>query len=455
MPDAVMDAPAIDAGVDTGAVDTGSIDTSTTTSTASDTTSTDTSAIDSGDSPQSGEINHLRGVELYKAVKDKLKAAGLSPDEQRAMRNAIHIAAKADAAAGGNFEQYESQRQAYSQLAFEGEETLAPEDLIATVRGDREQLQQILADIQSGAPRLLDEMVTDNPGSFKSLVPQAMDKLAELDNERFSNYVAKSATNYLQSQGIDVNFALLDAFLPSIPDFPGKNQFIDALQKVYSTIGGLKTLASKQIGAPNVTQPGNGTQNGTQNSDLDAREQNVLRMEWNQTAGSANVKLRDAEMTRAAGARKVTLTESEKSEIKSAVREEFETRLAANRNYGDAMRGYLRNKNQTEYNKRAASEGQKLLPSIVARHTNAVIDKRQKVTMSGKPGANGNGARPAPQPTKDPSGNLVQWLSGSPKSVGKQVDFMRTSNAMLNRGEAYLRGEKGLFKWKVKSALTN
>src|SRR5215469_15067030 len=169
MPDAVMEAPAIDAGADTGAVDTGSTDTGISTSGTTGDTGGE-GQIDSGDSPQSGEINHLRGVELYKAVKDKLKAAGLSADEQRAMRNAIHIAAKADAAAGGNFEQYESQRQAYAQLAFEGEETLAPEDLIATVRGDREQLQQILADIQSGAPRLLDEMVTDKPESFKSLV---------------------------------------------------------------------------------------------------------------------------------------------------------------------------------------------------------------------------------------------------------------------------------------------
>ena len=49
----------------------------------------------------------------------------------------------------------------------------------------------------------------------------------------------------------------------------------------------------------------------------------------------------------------------------------------------------------------------------------------------------------------------IQWLSGSPRSVGKRVDMMRTSNSMLLRGEAYLVGEKGLFKWKVKSALAN
>jgi hypothetical protein len=159
-------------------------------------------------------------------------------------------------------------------------------------------------------------------------------------------------------------------------------------------------------------------------------------------------------MTRAAGTRKVTLTEQEKTKIKAAVKEEFETRLAANRQYGEAMQGYLRNKNQRAYNERAASEGKKLLPSIVTRHTNAVIDERQKAAAA-KPATNGNGAqRTTTTTTKGSNGEAIQWLAGSPKTVGKQVDYMRTSNAMLNRGEAFLKGEKGLFKWKVKSVST-
>ena len=300
----------------------------------------------------------------------------------------------------------------------------------------------------------LNEMVQDNPESFKSLVPQAMDRLTELDNERFSNYVAKSAVNYMQSQGISTQFGLIDAFLPSIPDFPGKNQLIQAIQKVYNTIGGLETLAAKQIGTPTLSTNGNGAQPGADGSDLDAREQNVVRMEWNQTAGSANIKLRDSEMARAAGARKITLTDQEKSDIKTAVKEEFETRLAANRAYGAAMQGFIRNQNQRAYFDRAASEGKKLLPSIVARHTNAVIDKRATAAKAAKPVANGNGARAQTTTVKSPNGESAQWLSGSPRSVGKRVDLMRTSNTMLNRGEAYLVGEEGLYKWKVKSALT-
>ena len=451
---AVLDAPTTDSGV----IDTGSTDTSTVTSTTGDDTGSTgaVDTIDNADTPAEGEIGHLRGAELYRAVKEKLKAAGLSPAEQRSLRNAIHIAAKADAASGGDLTKFETERAAYAKLAFEGEETLAPEDLVQTVRADREQLAGILSDIASGAPKLVEELFTDHPESAKTLTTQAMDRLAELDNERFSNYVAKSAVNYMQSQGIDVEFALLDAFLPSVPDFPGKKQFVDALNKIYGTIGGLKTLASKQIANPNVKTGTPGAQDAPQGSDLEIREQNVRRSEWNQTAGQPNVQLRDSEMTRAAGARKITLTDAEKTKIRSAVREEFETRLAANRQYGDTMRGYLKNNNQREYNKRAAAEGQKLLPSIVARHPNAVIDERARTAATTKPAPNGNGQqRTTTTTTKDSQGNAIQWLSGAPKTVGKQVDYMRTSNAMLLRGEAYLKGEKGLFKWKSKTVLGN
>jgi len=205
MPDeAVMEAPV------ESSIDTGTVDTSTDTSTAADTGTPE--AIDSGDTPSSGETGHLRGAELYRAVKEKLKASGLTPAEQRSLRNAIHIAGKADEMSGGDLTKFESERQAYQQLAMEGEESYTPEDLIATVREDRQQLQGILADIQAGAPKLLDEMISDHPESFKSLVPQAMDRLAELDNERFSNYVARSAVSYLQSQGSEVEFAVLNEF---------------------------------------------------------------------------------------------------------------------------------------------------------------------------------------------------------------------------------------------------
>lgn len=442
---AVMEAPA----ADTGAIDTSSVDTSTSTSTGADTGTSD--AIDSADTPASGETGHLRGAELYRAVKEKLKASGLSPAEQRSLRNAIHIAAKADEATGGDLNKFTAEREAYQQLVREGEESLPTEDLIETVRADRDQLAGILNDIQSGAPKLVDELFTDHPESAKTLTTQAMDRLANLDNERFSNYIARSATAYLNGQGLPVEFAVLDEFLPSLPDFPGKNRVIQAIQKVYQAFAGLETMASKQVAPASKTSATDAAQPGDKGADLDRREQNIVRTEWNQTAGKSNVTLRDSEMTRAAGARKITLTDQEKSDIKAAVREEFETRLAANPRYGQTMQGFIKSGNRREYEKRAKAEGEKLLPSIVARHTNAVIDKR----TTAKPAAQNGTQKPAAQsqPVKDGSGNLVQWIAGPPKTIGLQVDHNRQRPGMMARGEAYIVGQKAMHKWKVRTAV--
>jgi hypothetical protein len=152
-------------------------------------------------------------------------------------------------------------------------------------------------------------------------------------------------------------------------------------------------------------------------------------------------------MTRVAANRKMTLTDAEIKNIKSVVREEFDTRLSADRRYGEAMRGYIAAGNKRAYIDRASSEGKKLLPSIVARHTNAELDKRAtakpaaKATTNGaKPAVNGNGAR------ADATGAV--WLAGSPASQGLQVDYNRTTQGMLLRNEAYVQGKKELHKWK-------
>lgn len=444
MPDEmVLDAPT--EGLDIGSIDTTSTDTSSSVDTGTN------EGIDNNDSPQTGETGHLRGAELYKAVKEKLKGSQLTPQEQRSIRNAIHIAAKADEATGGDLTKFEAERQAYGRLAMDGEEGLAPEELVTEVRADREQLAGILADIQAGAPRLIEELMTDSPESFKSLVPQAMDKLATLDNERFSNYIAKSAVAYLNSTGIPVEWAVMDEFLPSMPDFPGKARLIQAIQKVYASYKGLSDIAAKSPEAPKVGKPTEAGNGDDREANLSQREFNITRTEWNRVAGSSNVQLRDSEVNRIASSRKITLTDTEKKNINSAIKDEFETRLAANRNYGQAMQDYIKKGNQRAYADRAASEGKKLLPSIVARHVNAEIEKRTAAGTKGN--ANPNGAKPTGQaaPVKDGSGNLIQWLSGHPKTLGKRVDLMRTSNSMLSRNEAYIIGEKGLFKWKART----
>ena len=99
-----------------------------------------------------------------------------------------------------------------------------------------------------------------------------------------------------------------------MPDFPGKNRFVQAIQKMYAAVSGLETIAAKQIPNPEAKQSAQTTQGG----DIEQREQNVLRYEWNRTAGSANstfcVIPENGSSQR--NQKKVTLTEQEKKEIK-------------------------------------------------------------------------------------------------------------------------------------------
>ncbi len=173
--------------------------------------------------------------------------------------------------------------------------------------------------------------------------------------------------------------------------------------------------------------------------------------EWQAETSRPGHELRENEINRIATGQKATLTEQDKVKIRSAVTEELNARLAADTRYGQAMRGYLQAGNRRAYSDRALSEYKKLIPSITRRHTQAAIDEK-KSHPAPKQAVNGKVAQPLPKATQDSNGNLIQWLSGPPRTVGKQVDYGRTTNSMLQRNEAYIKGEKALFKWKVRTA---
>jgi hypothetical protein len=443
MPDdvsAVMETPDAGAAVETEVT----TDVNTSTDTGESGQSTE---VDNGDQPQEGETGHLRGTELYKAIKQKLKAAGLSPQEQKSIRNAIFIAGKADQATGGDLTAFERERALFAQLGdpSSGE---TPEQIVQNVKDKLSFWDDFDSKWEKGDTSLVEMMAESNPASFQNVSMAAMDKLSTLNNDAYSNYISKAAFNYLADQDIPLQLSIASRFLPESSQDPALQAVIDAFKAVNGAVNGIKAMASKKI---ETKQPERAQEQPNPNQSLEQRELSVRNYEWSQEAKTPNLKLRDMEMQSAATARKVTLTDEEKSKINTAVKEEYEARLAANRNYGEAMRGYLQAGNRKAYADRAASEGKKLLPSIVARHTNAVLDARKSAAAQPKPAA---GAKPTngAQPRQDATGTA--WLNGSPATMGLQVDYDRTSRPMFMRGEAYIKGKKELHKWKVKTGLT-
>jgi hypothetical protein len=447
----MLDAPGADAALETPAV---GADTSSDTSTDDGGGGAD--AIDNADSPQSGETGHLRGSELYRAVKEKLKTgAALTPQEQRSIRNAIHIADKADKATNGNLDAFTAERAIFQKLADDPESGMTPEQIVDSTLQERQFWREFDDRFEKADPALIPQMIEANPASFQALAPHIFDEFAKVNPDGFSSYVARSAKGYLDSNGVPLQFAILETFLPSLPDFPGKERVIAAIQAIYGAITGLDAMAEKPITAKvdsSAPQAAGGIDQREQR--LTEKESAITRYEWNKEAAPKGQQMRDSEMTRVAAAQKVTLSDDDKAKIRSAVKEEIDARLQANTKYGQAMRGYLQAGNKRAYVERAHSEYQKLIPSVTARHTQAIIDGKKSVPAVKKPAAqNGNGNQPQnrAQNGSNGNGNLVQWIAGHPRTVGKRVDLNRTTNSMLQRNEAYVMGEKALFKWKAKT----
>lgn len=405
--------------------------------------------VDSADSPQPGETGHLRGVELYRAVKDKLRdGKPLGPKEIKSIRNAIHIADRADKASGGDLSRFETERGAYAKLS-DPELGHTPEQVVENVLAERERLAAIDRDFDEAKPEFVTELATVNPVSFQKLVPLALDQFSKMNPEGYSAIVAKAAAGYMQSEGIPTQWAILNAFLPNMPDFAGKDQVLEAIRTVYRTVSSLDTMAAQKWEPKGDQQPSG--QMGDPKSEGDSLQDRELRVtlrEWNPEVSRPGVEMRNQEMDRIAASQKITLTDADKKKIGAAVTEELNARLAADSRYGQAMRGYLQAGNRKGYADRALSEYKKLVPSITRRHTQVVIDEK-KTQPAAKAAVNGaKVAQPLPAATKDTNGNLIKWLGGHPRTQGKEIDLARTSNSMLQRNEAYLKGEQGLFKWR-------
>lgn len=437
---AVVDAP----------VETPAVESTPEVSTPSNDTPSDTPQIDSGDTPQPGEAGHLRGAELYRAVKDQLKS--LDPKLAKSVRAAIHIAAQADKAVGGDLGRFESERAAYSKLADDPEDGLTPEQRVESILEERNFWRDFDDRFEKADPATIEKMHDANPGAFQNLIVPAVNKFASVNPEGYSSLIAKATTQYLAANNLPLQLQILDTFLPMMPEFAAKQQVLGAINHIKSLMGALDDMASKPIAAK--VAEGDGKPNGgiNQNPDhLAERELSITRREWQVDTERPGIELRNAEMSRIAAQQKATLTDGDRQKIRVAVNEEINARLAADTKYGQAMRGYLQAGNRQAYRDRALSEYKKLIPSVTRRHTQAVIDEKKAAPVAKVDTQPGKTAQPLPKPTQDASGNLIQWIAGPPRTVGKQVDYLRTTNSMLQRNEAYIKGEKGLFKWKTRT----
>ena len=382
---------------------------------------------------ESTEINP--SLPLYKQAKgalEKIKAE--NPALAKQIQTALIRQDKADRALPIGFEKASTIIKDLEQLAYPGSEGRAVEQVLTDIRSEVQGWRDFDAKISKGDPAVIEELATSAPEALQTLVPAALNKFSELNPEAYSALITQPIVSDMNQAEIPLQLTMLRTFIPRLPDSAEKNEIINAYNALSAWFDRLKGLAAKPIAAK--ANPTTGKDGQDKEAVQAARELDLTRREYNTRSIGYGSKLVDSETARIVGATK--LTDERKKQILSKVSEELDARLAANKDYGQAMRSYLANHNEEGYRRRLHSEYHKLIPGAVRR---AIDDLGIKPTQ--KPGPK-PGEKPAV--VKKPAGSAppegFEKISGHPRTISGMppIDLLSTTQGMLMKRTAILRG---------------
>jgi hypothetical protein len=433
MPDeAVIDAPVEEVVADI------SVDTAADTADVSADTGQDSS--DNQGDTDSGES--LRGSALWRDVKSATQAGKpLNPKQLSALNKVIHRSEAIESKYPEGLSAIE-QRMASLKPLIE-DEAIPFEEAIQKISQERAYFREFDNLFTSGKPEFVDKLSDASPEAFQNIAPAVFRKYAEVNPDGYSAYVAQAVVSHMNSAQVPMQFQVLEAFWPQVPDFPGKQQFQKALASVIDWTDSLKGMAAKKIEQKAIPGTGDQPAGPEREQQLAQREMNVTRMDWNASVKAEGVSFVMSEAQKAAG--KVALSEKERQTVLAKVGEELEARLTADKRYGEAMQGYLKANNRSSYLQRIQSERKKLIPGAVRRAVDDVIAARPKAAPKAPAAQNS-----APRKTSDPAlTGAVQFrrIAGPPRTLGMTVDLGKTTHAMLEKRQAFIKGEKNPVQW--------
>lgn len=309
-----------------------------------------------------------------------------------------------------------------------------PTQVLADVKSQLGYFHGLDAAYTAGSPEFVTKLAEASPEAFQKLMPAMFGEFSKQNPDGYSSYVAKAVDSYMESEGLSLEYAILREFLPLMPDFTGKARVEAAMEKIYAITQGVKDMAKKPVTAAAPKQDDAKTLE-TQRAELAQQQMDVTRQSWNSTATTFGTNLRDKEVARLAG--KTAVSDEDRRKINAKVSDELDARLTANKGYGEAMRGFLQNKDAEGYKRRLHSEYQKLIPGAVSRAYSDVVTSKPKATAAvvrtpstpGPKPADAGGFRPV---SKYPSG---------------QVDVNQTTRRMMDEGKYILKdGTKVQYK---------
>jgi hypothetical protein len=381
----------------------------------------------------------LKGSKLWRDVNTKLTAGEkLTPKEMAAIRRSIHFEHNHQQKYPNGVQELESTREAIQPLLED--ETMPIGDAIQQIAQERSYFRELDSLFTAGKPEFVAKMADASPESFLELAPTVFQKFSEMNNEGFSSYVTGSVLSYMAGQKVPLQYEVLRTFLPQMPDFPGKDQIIGAVNALYKTQLSLEALAAKPINKPFTAK--------TEDKPAESGDANTLQMEnnalkWDREADGEALSYISKEAAKLAG--KTPLTPKEMIKVRAKISDELDARLSMNKKYGQVMRGYLQNGNRVAYLQRLKSERLKILSGAIRRAVADVSESRPKVqktastvTPNGKPTNNVQTKVNVADP------NNFRRISAYPKGL---IDHNRTTQKMLIEGRAYLKNEERPVTW--------
>ena len=402
--------------------------------------SADSSTSDDSSS-QPTETPELKGSSLWRDLKGPLYSGkSLTKDQIKAVRQAIQESSSISSRYPQGLGEVETVLDAVKGLV--DDESVPLPQAIQETLSERQYFRELDSLYTAGDPQFPKRLREASPEAFENIAPAFIREYAELNPESYSAQMAQSVVQHMSSAEVPLQFKILSTFLPQLADGPAKDRVIEAAEAIYGWSEGMKQLSLKKIEPKAIPQAQNQPQNG---QDPQFQAMDVTRREWNLETRDEGLNLvYQAAQREVAALKKSGLSEPEKKKVLGKVSEELDARLLMDKNYGTSMQGYLKAGNKSAYIQLMNSKRKSIVPAAVRRAVQDVIAERpaKAAPTAGQP-------TNKTSPTMKPAQGAMQFrkIAGPPKTLKMVVDLNRTTNSMLTKRQAYIKGEDRPVSW--------
>ena len=288
-----------------------------------------------------------------------------------------------------------------------------------------EKMQQGLAEMDGlakqfmdGDPAFVEDLATEGPEAFAKLAPAIFAKYAEVHPEGFEAYLGRVIYGDMVRNEIPL---LMMRLADVIGDKP---QAVEVFEKLNLYLGNFKTMATKPMEAPKGRAPEPKANN------QDQREEDLRSREWKMDRDKVQRATVDSEFRSALNGRKPS------SEERAEIYERFKVKAGMllrniEPEWTKKSERFIKNNDKAGYLRFMTSLYKRVTPESMSYAVNRTLKPARA------------GATAAPKKNEQPG-----RASGAPAAPGftpvskepgsYEIDYSRTSTAMLNRNQAVL-----------------